>query len=82
MNPFGLINPFMTHKADAQQMKDFRRLESFIVDMCVQKVLKKERNYYVDSEIQLAKCFDTAFVYVRSGLNELNQFAYENNIKT
>ena len=51
-----------------------------MVSTCVAQVLKKERNYHSDSELWLTKCYDTAFIYARVGLNELNQFAYENNI--
>ena len=75
-NPFG----FGQKRAENQHHKDLRRLESAMVSTCVAQVLKKERNYHSDSELWLTKCYDTAFIYARVGLNELNQFAYENNI--
>eukprot|EP00347_Sterkiella_histriomuscorum_P007080 403350329 len=79
----GLFNPFggiLGNKADGQQQKDLRRLESYLVKSCIAQCLKKERNYHCDSELCLTKCYDTAFIYMRVGLNEINQFAYENNI--
>ena len=48
--------------------------------MCTHQCLRKEKNYASDTEFCLAKCFDTAYIYMRVGLNEINQFAYENNI--
>ncbi|CDW71840.1 actin-like protein 9-like [Stylonychia lemnae] len=49
-NPMNLFNPFgmLQNKADGQQQKDFRRLESYIVKSCVPYCLKKERNYHCD----------------------------------
>jgi len=51
-----------------------------MVDICLPQCLKKERNYMVDSELCLTKCYDLAFIYTRVGMSELNQFAYENNL--
>ena len=43
-----------------------------MVKSCVAQALKKERNYHTESELGLTKCYDTAFIYARVGLNELN----------
>lgn len=53
-----------------------------MVNMCLLHCQRKERNYHSDAELCITKCFDTAFIFTRVGLNELNQFAYENNIST
>ena len=79
-NPFAGL--YGSKRPDAIQHKDFRKLEATMVKMCIDQCLKKERNFHMDSELCLTKCYDTAFIYVRAGLNELNQFAYENNINS
>ena len=67
-------------KADAQHEKDLKRLESALVQACVPHCQRKERNFHSDSELCLAKCYDTSYYYARVGLNELNQFAYEHKL--
>ena len=49
-------------------------------DICVKKCLRREKNYVVDSELCLTKCFDLAFIYIRVGLSEINEFKEENRI--
>lgn len=79
-NPFAL-NPFMqADKAQPEHMKDAQRLEAYLIKMCLPFCQRRERSYHSDSELCMTKCFDSSFIYARTGLNELNQFAYENNI--
>ena len=82
MNPFASIFGAMTQGPTPQQQKDFRKFEQYSITMCLDHCQKKERNYTAEFEICLSKCFDTAFIYTRVGLNELNQFAYENKIQS
>ena len=70
----------MGSKADSQQQKDFRKLESTIVKTCTFHCLRRERAYEAESEMCMAKCFDLAYIYTRIGLAEINAFAYENRI--
>lgn len=72
----------MGQKATSQQQKDFRKLESALVKTCTFQCLRKERMYESESELCMTKCYDLGYIYARVGLAELNQFAFENNIKS
>jgi len=84
MESMSSLNPMMSmgNQATPQQQKDFRTLEQSLVAHCANQCLKRERTFHKDSEMCQAKCYDIAFIYTRVGLNEINQFAYENNIRT
>ena len=83
-DPFGFLNPMaMTgSQATPQQQKDYRVLMQTLGETCVKKCnLKRERDYHVDMELCQAKCYDISFIYTRVGLNEINEFTTENNIR-
>ena len=82
MDPMSMMNPMNSGQASAEQMKDYRLYQQSMVNSCAQLCLKRERNFHKDSELCQAKCYDLAIIYSRVGLNEINQFSYENNIRT
>ena len=74
MSQFNMMNPLTSGGTDPtpQQQKDFRVLEQNVIDICQNQCLKRERTFHKESEMCQAKCYDTAMVYHRVGLNEIN----------
>ena len=48
--------------------------------MCAKQCLRKDRHYAADNEMCMTKCYDLVYIYTKLGLNELNNFADENNL--
>ena len=83
-DPFGFLNPgaALGNQSTPQQEKDYRMLMQTLGEACTSKCsMKRERDYHIDMELCQAKCYDLAFIYTRVGLNEINEFANENNIR-
>ena len=69
-------------KVTPEHHKDFRKLETALVKTCTNQCLRRERSYEAESEMCMAKCYDSVWIYTRVGLSELNSFAAENNLNS
>ena len=50
--------------------------------MCTEQCLRRDLHYESHTEFCMAKCYDTAYIYIRTGIAELTDFTYDNNIKS
>ena len=50
--------------------------------MCTDHCLRRETHYETHTEFCMAKCFDMSYIYVRTGIAELADFTFTNNIKS
>ncbi len=80
MNMMGMMGLIGFTQPSAMHSKDFRKLESELVKVCVKQCLRKECHYHNEADLCMTKCYDLAYIYAKIGLHELNAFSQENNL--